>query len=200
VCVDLGVAAESPGPRAGGRPSSRRSTGLVAQCQRPRPELLAPHELCSSRSPKPSNNVGPWPATTGCTTNSYSSINPRSANASGRVTPPTNRPPPGSRLSCCAACCKSPPRAPRSNRPDPKCSSRRTSSPRRSFGRRRSLNHPSSQATYPTPVAATLPPSSRRSPDRRAAHPHVPGWRPSSYATPHLRGSPGDRNSRQGSH
>jgi hypothetical protein len=54
--------------RTGGRPSSRRSTGLVAQCQRSRPELLVPHELCSSRSPKPSNNVGPWPATTGCTT------------------------------------------------------------------------------------------------------------------------------------
>jgi len=29
----------------------------------------------------PANNVGPWPAILGCTTNSYSSINPSSANA-----------------------------------------------------------------------------------------------------------------------
>jgi WD40 repeat protein len=48
----------------------------------------------------PANNVGPWPASLGCTTNSYSSINPSSANASGSVTPPTNSPLPGSRLSC----------------------------------------------------------------------------------------------------
>src|SRR5829696_8021710 len=39
----------------------------------------------------PANNVGPWPASLGCTTNSYSSINPSSANASGSVTPPVNR-------------------------------------------------------------------------------------------------------------
>src|SRR5256886_2061344 len=32
---------------------------------------------------RPANNVGPWPASLGCTTNSYSSINPSSANASG---------------------------------------------------------------------------------------------------------------------
>ena len=31
----------------------------------------------------PANNVGPWPANLGCTRNSYSSINPSSANASG---------------------------------------------------------------------------------------------------------------------
>src|SRR5262245_47970341 len=37
----------------------------------------------------PANNVGPWPAILGCTTNSYSSINPSSANACGSVTPPT---------------------------------------------------------------------------------------------------------------
>jgi hypothetical protein len=30
----------------------------------------------------PANNVGPWPASLGCTTNSYSSINPSSVNAS----------------------------------------------------------------------------------------------------------------------
>src|SRR5439155_22197268 len=44
----------------------------------------------------PANNVGPWPASLGCTTNSYSSINPRSANASGSFTPPTKSPLPGS--------------------------------------------------------------------------------------------------------
>src|SRR5688572_6085543 len=32
----------------------------------------------------PPNNVGPWPASPGCTTNSYSSINPSSAKAYGR--------------------------------------------------------------------------------------------------------------------
>ena len=48
----------------------------------------------------PANNVGPWPASLGCTTNSYSSINPSSANASGSFTPPTNSPLPDSRLSC----------------------------------------------------------------------------------------------------
>src|SRR5207302_1880498 len=48
----------------------------------------------------PANNVGPWPASLGCTTNSYSSINPSSANASGSFTPPTNSPLPDSPLSC----------------------------------------------------------------------------------------------------
>src|SRR5256885_9904567 len=48
----------------------------------------------------PANNVGPWPASLGCTTNSYSSINPSSANASGSFTPPINSPLPDSRLSC----------------------------------------------------------------------------------------------------
>jgi serine/threonine-protein kinase HipA len=48
----------------------------------------------------PANNVGPWPASLGCTTNSYSSINPSSANASGNFTPPTSSPLPDFRLSC----------------------------------------------------------------------------------------------------
>ena len=47
----------------------------------------------------PANNVGPWPASLGCTTNSYSSINPSSVNARGSLTPPTNSPFPGSLLS-----------------------------------------------------------------------------------------------------
>src|SRR3954470_4176677 len=57
---------------------------------------------------RPANNVGPWPASLGCTTNSYSSINPSSANASGSVTPPTNSPLPDSRLSCSTAFARSP--------------------------------------------------------------------------------------------
>ena len=44
----------------------------------------------STRLDSPANNVGPWPATLDCTTNSYSSINPSSASASGSFTPPTN--------------------------------------------------------------------------------------------------------------
>src|SRR5215210_3743425 len=51
----------------------------------------------------PANNVGPWPASLGCTTNSYSSINPNSVNASGSSTPPTSSPWPDSRLSCSTA-------------------------------------------------------------------------------------------------
>ena len=46
----------------------------------------------STRFDSPANNVGPWPASLGCTTNSYSSINPSSANASGSFPPPTNSP------------------------------------------------------------------------------------------------------------
>src|SRR5216684_4353905 len=56
----------------------------------------------------PANNVGPWPASLGCTTNSYSSINPSSVNASGSFTPPTNSPLPDSRLSCSTALPRSP--------------------------------------------------------------------------------------------
>src|SRR5262245_44385597 len=64
-------------------PNSRRLTSFKSRC-----------------FDSPANNVGPWPASLGCTTNSYSSINPSSANASGSFTPPTNSPLPDSRLSC----------------------------------------------------------------------------------------------------
>ena len=37
----------------------------------------------STRFDSPANNVGPWPTSLGCTTNSYSSIKPSSASASG---------------------------------------------------------------------------------------------------------------------
>ena len=88
----------------------------------------------SIRFDSPANNVGPWPASLGCTTNSYSSINPSSANASGSFTPPTNSPLPDSRLSCSTAVPRSHALAPRSNRPGPGCSTRHTSLPRRSPG------------------------------------------------------------------
>src|SRR3989442_7355915 len=62
----------------------------------------------SIRFDSPANNVGPWPASVGCTTNSYSSINSSSANASGSFTPPTSSPLPGFRLSSCTALPRSP--------------------------------------------------------------------------------------------
>jgi hypothetical protein len=66
----------------------------------PEPNSSRLTSLKSIRFDSPANNVGPWPASLGCTTNSYSSINPSTANASGSFTPPTNSPLPDSRLSC----------------------------------------------------------------------------------------------------
>src|SRR5438445_2092312 len=66
----------------------------------PEPNSSRLTSLKSTRFDSPANNVGPWPASLGCTTNSYSSINPSSANASGSFTPPANSPLPDSRLSC----------------------------------------------------------------------------------------------------
>src|SRR5580700_2554468 len=66
----------------------------------PEPNSSRLTSLKSTRFDSPANNVGPWPASLGCTTNSYSSINPSSANASGSFTPPTSSPLPDSRLSC----------------------------------------------------------------------------------------------------
>src|SRR5580704_2577755 len=66
----------------------------------PEPNSSRLTSLKSTCFDSPANNVGPWPASLGCTTNSYSSINPSSANASGSFTPPTNSPLPDSRLSC----------------------------------------------------------------------------------------------------
>jgi hypothetical protein len=56
----------------------------------PEPNSSRLTSLKSTGFDSPANNVGPWPASLGCTTNSYSSINPNSANASGSFTPPTN--------------------------------------------------------------------------------------------------------------
>src|SRR5262249_13580735 len=66
----------------------------------PEPNSSRLMSLKSTGFDSPANNVGPWPASLGCTTNSYSSINPSSANASGSFTPPTSSPLPDSRLSC----------------------------------------------------------------------------------------------------
>jgi alkylated DNA repair dioxygenase AlkB len=56
----------------------------------------------------PANNVGPWPASLGCTTNSYSSINPSSVSASGSCRPATSTPLTHSRLSRWTASARSP--------------------------------------------------------------------------------------------
>src|SRR6266403_6239543 len=74
----------------------------------PEPNSSRLTSLKSIRFDSPANNVGPWPASLGCTTNSYSSINPSSVNASGSFTPPTNSPLPDSRLSCWTALPRSP--------------------------------------------------------------------------------------------
>ena len=66
----------------------------------PEPSSSRPMSFKSTCAYSPANNVGPWPASLGCTTNSYSSINPSSANASGSFTPPVASPLTGSCLSC----------------------------------------------------------------------------------------------------
>ena len=82
------------------RPGVARPS-LSARTASPPPRAeLSRTSLKSTCLDSPANNVGPWPASLGCTTNSYSSINPSSASASGSFTPPTNSPLPGSRLSC----------------------------------------------------------------------------------------------------
>src|SRR6202047_3244592 len=62
----------------------------VATAPEPRSSRLTSPK--STHFDSPANNVGPWPTSLGCTTNSYSSINPSSANASGSFTPAENSP------------------------------------------------------------------------------------------------------------
>src|SRR5262249_36916900 len=108
-------------PRLPACPSSRPGAGPVRQptmgsyllgsyriATAPEPNSNRPTSFKSISFDSPANNVGPWPANVGCTTNSYSSINPSSANACGSFTPPTNSPLPDSRLSCCTAFPRSP--------------------------------------------------------------------------------------------
>ncbi len=66
----------------------------------PEPNSSRLTSLKSTYFDSPANNVGPCPASLGCTTNSYSSINPSSVNAIGSFTPATNGPLPDARLSC----------------------------------------------------------------------------------------------------
>src|ERR1041384_4122216 len=74
--------------------------GSYCSATAPEPNSSRLTSLKSTCFDSPANNVGPWPASLGCTTNSYSSINPSCANASGSFTPPTSSPLPDSRLSC----------------------------------------------------------------------------------------------------
>src|SRR6266851_4770346 len=74
----------------------------------PEPNSSRPTSFKSTCFDSPANNVGPWPTSLGCTTNSYSSINPSSVNASASFTPPTNSPLPDSRLSSWTALPRSP--------------------------------------------------------------------------------------------
>src|SRR5438094_5779268 len=53
----------------------------------PEPNSSRLTSLKSTCFEAPANNVGPWPASLGCTTNSYSSINPSSVNTSASFTP-----------------------------------------------------------------------------------------------------------------
>src|ERR1041384_409910 len=82
--------------------------GTYRSATAPEPNSSRLTSCKSTRFDSPANNVGPWPAILGCTTSSYSSINPSSANASGSVTPPVNSPLPDFCLSCCTAFSRSP--------------------------------------------------------------------------------------------
>src|SRR5262245_33410225 len=99
---------------APGRPGASCSMMQPTRSNKPDGYLLGSYRIATAPEPNssrltsfksthfdnPANNVGPWPTSLGCTTNSYSSINPSSANASGSFTPPTSSPLPDSRLSC----------------------------------------------------------------------------------------------------
>src|SRR3984893_16895336 len=104
------------GTAAGGRARASNQGSMLRPARASKPDgyLLGSYRIATAPEPNssrltsfkstcfdsPANNVGPWPASLGCTTNSYSSINPSSVNASGSFTPPTNSPLPDSRLSC----------------------------------------------------------------------------------------------------
>src|SRR5258708_6664812 len=104
------------GNRCGGARKSREPGSMMRPARASNPDgyLLGSYRIATAPEPNssrltsfkstcfdsPANNVGPWPASLGCTTNSYSSINPSSANASGSFTPPTSSPLPAFPLSC----------------------------------------------------------------------------------------------------
>src|SRR3989441_2156479 len=109
-----GCAGDGQVGRAFGRRGPSCSMMRPTRANKPNAYLLGSYRIATAPEPNssrltslkstcfdsPANNVGPWPASLGCTTNSYSSINPSSVNASGSFTPPTNTPLPDSRLSC----------------------------------------------------------------------------------------------------
>ncbi len=76
----------------GGQPSlSHKPDGYLLGSYRiataPEPNSSRLTSFKSTRFDSPANNVGPLPAKLGCTTSSYSSINPSSVNASASFTP-----------------------------------------------------------------------------------------------------------------
>ena len=141
---------------------------LVPQHHRPRGELQPAQGLqIDMLAIVPRTTSAHGPPALGCTMNSYSSINPKSANAIGSFTPPTRSPLPDSRLSCRTAVPNPRVLALHSSRPAPGCPTPRTSWPRRSFGRR----VPSTQAKpSPAPTAETPTPSFRKSPGQTGGH------------------------------
>ena len=87
IMIALGVIMVSTGcPRAARPPDTRRATrasrpdgyllGSYRIATAPEPNSSRLTSFKSTRFDSPANNVGPWPASLGCTTNSYSSINP----------------------------------------------------------------------------------------------------------------------------
>src|SRR6267143_1855 len=109
----LWAAAEGTAAVGRARAANQGSMMRPARASKPDGYLLGSYRIATAPEPNssrlrsfkstcfdsPANNVGPWPTNLGCTTNSYSSINPSSANARGSFTPPTNSPLPDSRFS-----------------------------------------------------------------------------------------------------
>src|SRR5438876_7182872 len=110
----LWAAAEGTAAVGRARAANQSSMMRPARASKPDGYVLGSYHIATAPEPNssrltsfkstcfdsPANTVGPWPASLGCTTNSYSSINPSSASASGSFRPPVNSPLPGSRLSC----------------------------------------------------------------------------------------------------
>src|SRR5687767_10163529 len=104
----LGAAQRAPRAADSGNKSDGYLLGSYRIATAPEPNSSRLTSFKSTHFDSPANKVGPWPASLGCTTNSYSSINPSSANASGSFTPPTNSPLPDSRFNCCTVFSRSP--------------------------------------------------------------------------------------------
>src|SRR5262249_49469201 len=85
--------------RAGRRPLELYLLGPYRTPGAPAPTSRRLTSLRSRGFDSPANRVGPWPASRGCTTSSYSSINASSDSACASFTPPTDSPLPGSDLS-----------------------------------------------------------------------------------------------------